>query len=108
VFSEGVDFVNHIEKQNPRVLVIPKGVIYLFELQHARKDIEFTADESEAGSADYVMFQCMQSDFTDLCWRLYRGARPVDAVEMDGTPLLVMYDREAVAGVGRGQARRRH
>jgi len=108
VFSEGVDFVNHIEKRNPRVLVIPKGVIYLFELQHARKDIEFTADESEAGSADYVMFQCMQSDFTDLCWRLYRGARPVDAVEMDGTPLLVMYDREAVAGVGRGQARRRH
>ena len=99
VLSEGVDFVNQVETQNPRVLVIPKGVIYLLELQHARKDIEFTADESEAGSVDYVMFQCMQSDFTELCWRLYREAQPSKVVEVDGTPLLVAYDREAVARV---------
>jgi hypothetical protein len=83
--------------------VIPKGVIYLLTMQHARKDIEFTADEAEAGSVDYVMFQCMQSDFTDLCWRLYRGAKPVDAVELDGVPLLVMYGRGAVAGARKGQ-----
>ncbi len=43
------------------------------------------------------MFQCMQSDFTDLCWDLYRNAKPVYSVALDGAPLLVVYDREAVA-----------
>ena len=97
VLSAGVDFVNRIEQPNPRVLVIPKGVIYLFELQQVRPDARFTGDETQAGSVDYVMFQCMQSDFTDLCWDLYRNAEPIYSVTLDGAPLLVVYDRDAVA-----------
>lgn len=97
VFSEATDFVNAIERPRPRLLVIPKGVIYLFALAHVRQDARFTADEGQAASVDYVIFQCMQSDFTALCWELYRHAKPVDAVMLDETPLLVAYDRAAVA-----------
>jgi len=97
VLSQGVDFVNRIEKASPFLLVIPKGVIYLFHLQQVRPDAQFTADESQAPSVDYVMFQCMQSDFTDLCWELYRNAEPAFSVQLEGTPLLVAYDRDAAA-----------
>jgi 4-amino-4-deoxy-L-arabinose transferase-like glycosyltransferase len=102
VFAEGVEFVNALKQPRPRLLVIPKGVIYLFTLQQVRPDAQFTADESQAGSVDYVIFQCMQSDFTDLCWQLYRHARPAYAVTLEGTPLLVAYDRAAgAAALGR-------
>jgi hypothetical protein len=97
VLSEGVDFVDQLKDRNPRLLVIPKGVIYLFDLQQVRPDARFTGDEAEARSVDYVMFQCMQSDFTDLCWQLYRNAKPAYSVMLDETPLLVAYDRAAVA-----------
>ena len=96
VLSEAGGFVNSITKPSPRLLVVPKGVIYLFDFQTVRPDVRFTGDEAEAASADYVLFQCMQSEFSPLCWELYRGARPVFAVRLDGTPLLVAYDRAAV------------
>jgi len=96
VVSEAVSFVNSIERARPRVLVIPKGVISLFALHQARRDIRFTGDEGQAARADYVIFQCMQSDFTALCWELYRHARPAYAVMLGETPLLVAYDRRAI------------
>jgi hypothetical protein len=96
VLSEAGPFINSIKTPSPRVLVIPKGVIFLFDFQSLRPDVRFTGDEAEAASADCVLFQCMQSEFSPLCWKLYRGARPVWAVTLDGTPLLVVYDRAAV------------
>jgi 4-amino-4-deoxy-L-arabinose transferase-like glycosyltransferase len=101
VFKEAPPFLNRITTVSPRVLVIPKGVIYLIEFQRAagslRTDIELTGDEAEAGRVDYVMFQAMQSDYTNLCWRLVREVEPAWAVRMeDGTPLLLVYDRAAV------------
>ncbi len=99
-------FLNSVPEAGPRVLVIPKGVIYLLEFQHEagalRTEVRFTGDESQAGSADYVLFQAMQSDWTGLCWALARGEEPVYAVRLGETPLLLIYDREAVA-----RARRR-
>ncbi len=83
------------------MLLIPRGVIYLLEFQQRsgslRLDVEFTGDQAETASVDYVMFQCMQSDYTDLCWSLTRSAEPAWALTLGQTPLLVAYDRAAVA-----------
>ena len=102
VLAEAPEFLNGVERPNPRVLVIPKGVIYLLEFQQQagalREDVGFTGDEGEAGSVDYVMFQAMQSDYTELCWALVENEEPAWAVRLGETPLLVVYDREAVAG----------
>jgi hypothetical protein len=76
-------------------------VIYLLEFQQQagglRPDVQFTGDEAEAESVDYVLFQAMQSDWTELCWALAREEEPAYAVRLGGTPLLLVYDREAVA-----------
>ncbi len=101
MFEEASQFLNGIEQSDPRVLVIPRGVIYLLGLQQQagalRPDIQFFGDEEEARSADYVMFQCMESDYTELCWALVREAGPAYALMPRDTPLLLAYDREAVA-----------
>jgi hypothetical protein len=87
------------------VLLIPKGVIYLLEFQQQagpqqagglRPDLDFTGDEAEAREVDYVMFQAMQSDYTDLAWSLVSEQEPVWMVTVEKTPLLLAYDREAV------------
>ncbi len=101
VFQEGAGFFNTIPTPHPRVLVIPKGVIYLLEFQqkagNLRDDVRFTGAESEAAQVDYVMFQWMESDFTDLCWELVNGKdEPVHAVVMGDAPLLTVYDHKAV------------
>ena len=101
VFKEAPLFLNRSMTVSPRVLVIPKGVIYLLDFQREagilRADIELTGDETEAGRVDYVVFQAMQSDYTELCWRLVREAEPAWAVRSeDGTALLVVYDRRAL------------
>lgn len=101
VFEEAPLFLSRITFGHPRVLVIPKGVIYLLEFQRdagtLRADIQFTGDEAEAAHADFVMFQAMQSDYTELCWWLVRNAEPIWTVNVeDGTPLLYVYDRPAV------------
>jgi len=102
VFQEGAGFFNTVSTPHPRVLVIPKGVIYLLEFQqkagNLRDDVRLTGDESEAARADCVMFQWMESDFTDLCWELVNGKdEPVHAVVMGNAPLLTVYDHKAVA-----------
>lgn len=101
VYKEAPIFLNAVPEANPRVLIIPKGCIYLLEFQQQagalRRDIRFTGDEGEARSADYVMFQCMQSDYTDLAWELVKGARPAFSIRSRGAPLLVAYRRDAVA-----------
>jgi hypothetical protein len=102
VFQEAPDFLNAIGQPNPRVLVIPKGVIYLLEFQQQagllRGDIQFTGEETEAEDVDYVMFQAMQSDYTDLCWALVKEAQPAYALRLGETALLLAYDRTAVTG----------
>lgn len=99
VFQEAPPFLNAVEKPNPRVLVVPKGVIYLLELQQQagalRPDIRFTADESQAASADYIIFQAMQSDYTPLCWALVKDEEPRYALVLESTPLLLAYDDDA-------------
>ncbi|HUU53746.1 MAG TPA: hypothetical protein VMY87_02410, partial [Armatimonadota bacterium] len=109
VFEDAPPFLNGIEQPYPRVLLVPKGVIYLLEFQQAagglRPDVLFTGEEQEAASVDYVMFQAMQSDYTDLCWSLVREAEPVFEVTVEGTPLLLAYDRRAVAAVLSGEPR---
>lgn len=101
VLKEAPLFLNRITTPSPRVLVIPRGVIYLLDFQRQagalRPDVQFTGDEAEATRVDYLMFQAMQSDYTDLCWRLVREEDPVWAVRSeDGTPLLLVYDRSAL------------
>jgi hypothetical protein len=101
VFQDAPAFLNQMEKPDPKVLVVPKGVIYLSEFQQQvgalRADIQWTGEERDAASADYVMFQAMQSDYTDLCWALVDGEEPVYMVRLGSTPLLLVYDREAIA-----------
>jgi 4-amino-4-deoxy-L-arabinose transferase-like glycosyltransferase len=102
VLQDATGFLNALPKQSPRVLVIPKGVIYLLEFQqragNLRDDVRLTGAESEAARVDYVAFQWMQSDFTDLCWELVNGKdEPVHAVIAGGAPLLTVYDHAAVA-----------
>ena len=103
VLQTAPEFLNQVPEARPRVLVIPKGVIYLLTAQQGpgglREEVRFTGDEREAGEVDYVMFQCMQSEFSDLCWSLTREAEPTWAVRLEGVPLLVAYDRETVASV---------
>jgi 4-amino-4-deoxy-L-arabinose transferase-like glycosyltransferase len=102
VFQDGAGYFNTFQQQNPRVLVIPKGVIYLLEFQqkagNLREDIRFTGDESEAAEVATVIFQWMESDFTDLCWELVNGdIDPVHAVVIGDAPLLTIYDSQALA-----------
>jgi hypothetical protein len=100
VLQEAPPFINQVDEPSPRLLLIPKGVIYLLEFQqqagNLRPDVEFTGTEAEARTADYVMFQAMQSDYTDLAWSLVGEADPVWTVELGETPLLFAYDRSAV------------
>jgi 4-amino-4-deoxy-L-arabinose transferase-like glycosyltransferase len=101
VFEEAPLFLNRITTVSPRVLVIPKGVIYLLDFQREagvlRADVQLTGDDTETGRVDYVMFQAMQSDYTELCWALVDREEPVWAVRSeDGTALLLAYDRAAV------------
>jgi hypothetical protein len=109
VLQEAPQLLNGAPEANPRVLVIPKGCIYLLEFQQAagrlRLDVAFTGDEGEAGAVDYVMFQAMQSDYTELCWNLVREARPARAVRLGGVPLLLVYDRREVGRVLEARAR---
>jgi hypothetical protein len=99
VFQDATGFLNSLPRQNPRVLLIPKGVIYLLEFHqkagNLRDDILFTGDDRQAARVDHVMFQVMQSDFTDLAWEL-AGEEAEYAVVADGTPMLVAYDRDTV------------
>lgn len=101
VYREAPAFLNHVPEHSPLVLVIPVGCIYLLEVQQQagalRSDIRFTGNELEAAAADYVLFQCMQSDYTDLCWALVGGSEPAWAVRLGDTPLLVAYGRASVA-----------
>ncbi|MFB3881204.1 MAG: ArnT family glycosyltransferase [Armatimonadota bacterium] len=101
VLKEAPHFLNRLPTVSPRVLVIPKGVIYLLDLQRdtgsLRADIQLVGDDREARRADYVMFQAMQSDYTDLCWELVSHQQPAWSVPSDdGTPLLLVYDRAAI------------
>jgi hypothetical protein len=101
VFEDAPLFLNRITTVSPRVLVIPKGVIYLLEFQREagvlRADVQLTGDDTETGRVDYVMFQAMQSDYTDVCWALVDREEPVWAVRSeDGTALLLAYDRAGV------------
>jgi 4-amino-4-deoxy-L-arabinose transferase-like glycosyltransferase len=102
VFQESAGFLNDVPMRKPRVLLVPKGVIYLLEFQqragNLRADVRLTGDESEAAQVDAVMFQWMESDFTDLCWELVNGDEdPVHAVVAGDAPLLTVYDHQAVA-----------
>jgi len=104
IFQGAPPYLNSIEHPSPRVLVIPKGVIYLLEFQQQagalRPDVQFTADEDTAPSADCVIFQAMQSDYTELCWALVNNIDPIYAIRLkDQTPILLAYDREAILAV---------
>jgi 4-amino-4-deoxy-L-arabinose transferase-like glycosyltransferase len=100
VLKEAPAFLNQTPEQSPLVLVIPKGCIYLLTMQQQtgslRRTVRFTGDEAEAARADYVVFQAMQSDYTDLCWELVRREKPAYAFRVEDTPLLLAYDRKAV------------
>ena len=98
VFQDGVGFLNTRPK-NATVVVIPGGVIYLLEFQQRgalRRALRFTGDEGEAARADLVLFQGMQSDYTELCWALVRNERPVYTITADGAPVLLAFDHAAV------------
>ncbi len=109
VFKEAPAFLNTTTEESPLVLVIPKGVIYLLEFQQQagalRPEVRFTGDERDATIADYVMFQAMQSDYTDLCWKLVKNKQPTWAVRLEGTPLLLAYDRRALLAALSGSAK---
>jgi 4-amino-4-deoxy-L-arabinose transferase-like glycosyltransferase len=104
VFQEAPELLNGVAQRmadrGPLVLVIPKGCIYLLEMQQGAGKLDarvkFTGDEGAAAAADYVMFQAMQSDFTDLCWELVRNERPAWTFPVGGAPLLYIYERDAV------------
>ncbi len=101
VFASAPSFLNDVPEESPRVLVVPKGVISLLTYPQrvgiVRPDVHFTGDEAEAGAVDYVMFQAMQSDYTELCWTLAENEDPTWALRLGETPLLLIYDREAAS-----------
>ena len=98
--AEAPPFLNSLQQPSPLVLVIPKGTIYLLEVQQQvgsiRPDVRFTGDETQAAVAEAVLFQAMQSDYTDLCWTLVRNAEPSFEVTVEDTPVVLGYDRRAV------------
>jgi 4-amino-4-deoxy-L-arabinose transferase-like glycosyltransferase len=101
VLADAPAFLNSINRPSPTVLVIPKGVIYLLEFQQQsgalKPDVHFTGDEAEAGRADYVLFQMMQSEMSPLAWELAKHAEPAYSFTVDGTPLLVAFDPASVS-----------
>ncbi len=46
-----------------------------------------------------MLFQGMQSDYTELCWKLVRGEKPAYTITAGGAPVLLAYDRAAVSRV---------
>jgi hypothetical protein len=105
--AEAPPFLNGLRQSHPLVLVIPKGTIYLLELQQQvgsiRPDVRFTAEEAQATVVDAVLFQAMQSDYTELCWTLVQKAEPTFEVTVEDTPVVLGYERrvvlEAMAGL---------
>ncbi len=100
VFQEAPPFFNQAPEPQPKVLVIPQGCISLLTVQQQagllNPSVRFIGDEQKAADVDYVIFQAMQSDYTDLCWELLRNEMAEWVFPVENTPLLLVYRRPAV------------
>ncbi len=108
VYRYALGPLNDLPKDSPRVLITPQGVISLLEAYQRggglRKDIHWVAppppDKQTPGwsreklaGVDLVVFQCAQSEFDELAWKLYREGKPTPAsVYLEGVPLLLFFD----------------
>jgi hypothetical protein len=100
VFQEAPTVLNQAPEPSALVLVVPEGCISLLTMQQQagllNPEVRFTGDEQKAADVDYVIFQAMQSDYTDLCWELVQNETVKWVFPVENTPLLLVYRRPAV------------
>jgi hypothetical protein len=107
VYGSALQNINSIPESSPRVLITPQGVISLlvaYQRSNAlRNDINWVAppppqeqkngwEQRSLAGVDWVVFQCAQSEFDGLSWKLYREGTPEPlSIDLDRTPLLLFY-----------------
>jgi 4-amino-4-deoxy-L-arabinose transferase-like glycosyltransferase len=110
VYGSALKDFNAFPQASPRVLITPQGVVSLLETYQRsgglRQDIKWSTppppQEQKQGwpqralaGVDWVVFQCAQSEFDELAWKLYREGKPApSSIFLGNTPLLLFYKGE--------------
>ena len=88
-------FINSNVPNGARILLIPNSYQYLLEFyQQAgmlKRELIFVNNEKAARPADFVIFQCRQSEFSPLAWKLWRTQTPEFSIQHNGARLAVIY-----------------
>jgi len=103
VYRDALAHLNARPGRNELAFVTPKGVISLLvfyqRAKMLRPDLRFTcpqdtpvATEAELRACDFVIFQCAQSEFDTVSRPLYRKGQSSFAVDLDGAPLLLVFE----------------
>ena len=96
--------MNSRPEPNQKIFITPPGVVELLKIYQnsgaLRKDIQWLAPPAPPGSADLVIFQCAQSEFDAIAWKLYRSGKPepepasIYLDEERQVPLLLVFSGE--------------
>jgi len=93
-------FLNERVPPGGSVYVTPVGCMSVLETYQRggalRPDINILGGPHEHLRADYVVFQCQQSEFLEVAWRLYRAARPAFSLSYSGVPVMLAYNHASV------------
>jgi len=108
VYLSALPALKALPQHSPRILITPQGAISLLEFYQRggalRKDLQWVAppppQEQHPGwprqvlqGVDLVVFQCAQSEFDELAWKLYREGQPQAAsVYLENVPLLLLFE----------------
>lgn len=88
-------FINSKVPDGARILLIPSSYQYLLEFyQQAgmlKRELVFVNNEKAAMTTDFVIFQCRQSEFSPLAWKLWRTQAPEFSIQHNGARLAVIY-----------------
>jgi hypothetical protein len=92
----------NLREQNQKIFITPPGVVDLLKIYQnsgaLRKDIQWSAPPAPTGKADWVIFQCAQSEFDAAAWKLYRAGKPdPESIYLDEArqvPLLLFFSGE--------------
>lgn len=107
VYNDALPALNAAAKNAPRVFITPQGVVSLLVTYQRGgalpPGLQWLSppppEQQKAGwprpaleGVDLVVFQCAQSEFDELAWKLYREGRPAaGSVYLEGVPLLLIF-----------------
>jgi hypothetical protein len=104
VYLAALPMMDSRPEPNQKIFITPAGVVDLLKIYQnsgvLRKDIQWSAPPASPESADLIIFQCAQSEFDALAWKLYSAGKPDPASvyldEARQVPLLLFFSEEEV------------